>query len=242
MISRFMIVVLALIFVVVYMAEAQVITDGLLMYWTFDQADVDGDTAKDVIGGNDGTIFGDPEVVEGKFNQALEFAGNNDYLEVDLKNMSLAEGATLEFWFKQDAPLGWAIITKVSESIEISIGSGILEIWSSAGRFNPAGSYSDGQWHHVAVTVAETEVISYVDGEKQGELLSNLVLGGVPAVTVGRDPGFSGWFIGIIDEFRIYERPLSAEEVQLNMEAKKVAVEASADKLAETWGKIKDSR
>ena len=170
MISRFMIVVLALIFVVAYMAEAQVITDGLLMYWTFDQADVDGETAKDVIGGNDGTIFGDPEVVEGKFNQALEFAGNNDYLEVALKNMSLA------------------------------------------------------------------------DSEKKGELLSNLVLGGVPAVTVGRDPGFSGWFIGIIDEFRIYERPLSAEEVRLNMEAKKLAVEASSHKLAETWGNIKVSR
>ena len=242
MVSRIMVAVLALTFAATYIAEAEVVTDGLLMYWTFDQADVDGDTAKDVVGGNDGTIFGDPEVVEGKFNQALELAGNNDYLEVDLPNASLAEGATLEFWFKQDAPLGWAIITKVSESIEISIGGGTLEIWSSAGRFNPEGSYSDGEWHHMAVTVAETEVISYVDSEKKGELLSNLILGGVPAVTVGRDPGFTGWFIGIIDEFRIYERPLSAEEVQLNMEAKKVAVEASADKLAETWGKIKDSR
>ena len=52
-------------------AEGQVVEDGLVSYWTFDVADVVDTTVKDVWGGNDGTLVGDPEAVEGKIGQAL---------------------------------------------------------------------------------------------------------------------------------------------------------------------------
>ena len=249
MISRGSIVVLALIFVAAYMAEAQVVTDGLICYWTFDEADIDGDTAKDLMGGNDGTIFGDPETVEGQVNQALEFAGNNDYLEVDLPDESLAGGATLELWFRQDSPTGWAALIKILDAIEISMADGPIEVWSSVGRVGPEDVLSDGNWHHVAVPISDTKIMMYVDGENKGETAGNLPLGkgernigGIPGVTFGKDRGGSGWFIGIMDEFRIYDRPLSAEEVQQNMAAKGMSAVEPADKLAETWGKIKVSR
>ncbi|MGB9595325.1 MAG: hypothetical protein ACPL7B_03505 [Candidatus Poribacteria bacterium] len=35
-------------------AEAQIVTDGLVSYWTFDKGNVDGTTVKDIIGSNDG--------------------------------------------------------------------------------------------------------------------------------------------------------------------------------------------
>ena len=41
-------------------AESQVVRDGLVSYWSFDAADVEGNTVKDGIGGNDGTIVGVP--------------------------------------------------------------------------------------------------------------------------------------------------------------------------------------
>ena len=63
---------------------------------------------------------------------------------------------------------------------------------------------------------------------------------GASGVTIARDPGFDFW-TGMVDEVRIYERPLSAEEVQINMEARGISVEP-ADKLANTWGNIKISR
>jgi len=48
-------------------AKAQVtVTDGLVSYWTCNQADIDGDVLKDAWGENHGTIFGGPEVVAGK--------------------------------------------------------------------------------------------------------------------------------------------------------------------------------
>jgi hypothetical protein len=44
----------------------------------------------------------------------------------------------------------------------------------------------------------------------------------------------------MVDEVRIYDRPLSEEEILQNMEAEGMSVEP-ADKLVETWGKIKVS-
>jgi len=39
-------------------AKSQIVTDGLVSYWTFDSADIKGTTVKDVFGDNDGTIIG----------------------------------------------------------------------------------------------------------------------------------------------------------------------------------------
>ncbi|MBC8235184.1 hypothetical protein H8E77_37035, partial [bacterium] len=51
-------------------AEAQAVKEGLVSYWTFDQADIKGKTVKDVWGDNDGTIIG-PKIVKGKVGEAL---------------------------------------------------------------------------------------------------------------------------------------------------------------------------
>ena len=55
-------------------AKGQVVTDGLISYWTFDKADIEGDTAKDVWGPNNGTISG-AKIAKGLVRDALEFDG-----------------------------------------------------------------------------------------------------------------------------------------------------------------------
>ena len=240
MVGRSLIAVLALIFVAAYVAEAQVVEDGLIAYWTFDEADI-GDTAKDIIGGHDGTIFGAPETIEGKVNEALKFNGSTDYIEAEIPDGLLAEGTTFELWFQQEAPAGWGIIMKIDpDKIELSIGSGIVEVWSQVGRFNPPDSYSDGEWHHAAVTVSKEIVVLYMDGENSGEVAGTLFFDAVSKATIARDPGFDFW-PGMVDEVRVYDRPLSEEEIQQNMAAEGLAVGKPADKLIETWGKIKSS-
>ena len=72
--------VIATIFMCANMAKSQVVTKGLVSYWTFDRTDINGDTVKDVFGENDGTMKGNPKVVEGKVSQALEFDGD-DYVD-----------------------------------------------------------------------------------------------------------------------------------------------------------------
>ncbi len=59
------------------MSQAQVVEEGLVSYWTFDEADIGGETLKDIFGNNDGTISGDPKAVDGRIGKALEFDGND---------------------------------------------------------------------------------------------------------------------------------------------------------------------
>ncbi len=65
--------------------SAQIVKDGLICYWTFNRADIVDKTIKDLAGKNDATIAGDPKIVKGKFGDALEFDGVDDYVNLDQK-------------------------------------------------------------------------------------------------------------------------------------------------------------
>lgn len=77
-------------------AKSQVITDGLVSYWTLNKADIDGETAMDVFGENDGTLIGSPKIVQGKFGEGVEFDGSDDYCELP---QILLGDFTIEAWF-----------------------------------------------------------------------------------------------------------------------------------------------
>jgi hypothetical protein len=73
------------------------------------------------------------------------------------------------------------------------------------------------QWHHVVATVSGTNGWVYLDGGLDG----SGIVGNIPVNTLdvyiglahpGRGSGF--WFNGHIDDVRIYNRALSASEVQ----------------------------
>ena len=75
----FVLAVIATDFMSAGVAKAQVVTDGLVSYWTFDKTHIDGKTVTDLLGNNDGAINGEPKAVDGKFGQALEFSEATDY-------------------------------------------------------------------------------------------------------------------------------------------------------------------
>ena len=58
------------------------VTNGLIGFWTLDEDTIDGNTVRDVQGERHGEIGGDPATVEGKINKALEFDGNDDYVQI----------------------------------------------------------------------------------------------------------------------------------------------------------------
>ncbi|MFC1742201.1 DUF2341 domain-containing protein, partial [Nanoarchaeota archaeon] len=84
---------------------------------------------------------------------------------------------------------------------------------------NCTGNINDGSWHHIAATYDSTTMSLYVDGVLNAT--STAHSGSLPlkngSVWIGRhyDPSeTSGYFNGTIDEVRIYERSLSAEQVR----------------------------
>ena len=109
-----------------------IVTDGLVSYWTFDRRDIDGDTVKDVWGENDGKIVG-ARRVGGRVNDALEFDGTDDY--VNLTNLSdfgsQVGTSTFEVWVKTSLKKEhWTTLFKVRDE-DCSMGWGIdLNAWT----------------------------------------------------------------------------------------------------------------
>ncbi len=74
-----------------------------------------------------------------------------------------------------------------------------------------------GNWYHIACTYDGTSVSIYVDGELQNSVsLSGLLQVPSQHILAGANPTSppSGFFNGAIDDIRIWNRALSASEIQ----------------------------
>lgn len=117
-------------------------------------------------------------------------------------------------------------------------------------------SICDGEWHHIVyvykpyVDEAEREgrvQVIYIDGEQHRPRISVIV----PKFTfipftepvylgAGNNRGKAeGFFHGIIDEVRIYNRPLTDAEILQNFESKTGFSVEPAQKLPTVWGALK---
>jgi hypothetical protein len=100
----------AIAFICANLSEARIVQNGLISYWTFNEADIVNKTVKDIMGKNDATIIGDPKIVKGKFGDALEFDGVDDYVNLDPKGggalndaINGSSAVTVEVWVNPNA-------------------------------------------------------------------------------------------------------------------------------------------
>ncbi len=265
MLSRFLkvfCVLVAMVAVCIWTgtAAAQIVRDGLVSYWTFDKEDMDDDTAKDVFGNNDGTIGGNPGVVEGKIGDALEFDGD-DYVDCGDIDMEDWTDISVSAWISTAVDAGNVrIAAKDQGGIP---GNWIFwhtaDLWQFAVydgggwvRASTDESLGDEDWHHIVGTVDNTndKVNLYVDGELVGSAdfaADTLDDSDAEIVTIGADSDIVDakvhLFIGVIDEFSLYKKALSADEVKQNFtsQSNTLAVVDATAKLIEVWGRIKIS-
>ncbi len=93
----------------------------------------------------------------------------------------------------------------------------------SGGNLQADSNVNDGGWHYVAVTVQENATISYpdvilyvdgIDDTRGTEDPEALNLTADQDVRIGSRPsGNDRFFMGLIDDVRIYDRALTPEEV-----------------------------
>ena len=91
-----------------------IVTDGLVSYWTFDREDLIGDTVKDVWGENNATIVGTPAIINGRLKDALKFDGIKDYVNLTTLGDfgTKLDFSTVEVWIKTDYKETWTTIFK----------------------------------------------------------------------------------------------------------------------------------
>ncbi|RLG70098.1 MAG: hypothetical protein DRO04_02380, partial [Candidatus Iainarchaeum archaeon] len=74
------------------------LANGLVSYWKFER------NANDALGRNNGTLYGKPQVANGKVKYAYEFDGENDYIEIpNSQDLNLSGcNLTITAWIKLD--------------------------------------------------------------------------------------------------------------------------------------------
>ena len=240
--------VIATVFMYANMPKAQVVTEGLISYWTFDEADITGKTVKDVWGNSDGTIMGDPKIVKGKVGEALEFDGEDDYIVTGLETADLPEPTTFVFWMNAQGagiPLGgYAGHGPNRWNVEYDSEGKILQ-WLQHEPFksiNANAKVNTNEWVHIAIVhdSIKGELDFYINGsfDSTHEIDNPLTTPNQKLRIAARADGTRP-LEGIMDEVRIYGRALSKDEIKQTFT---LAVVEPSGKLAISWGKIKVSR
>ena len=246
---------ITLIFTLITIVAAEAyVTDGLVSYYRLDEDDIAGDTVKDVVGGKDGTIVGEPKPIEGHLGEALEFSGKPDCVELPVLFNIGERPASYEAWFLKEpnSRIGWQyLLTNKTNFFDhffrlgFNQNSGQLRYYSEeANNVRKAWitdeDYADGEWHHVVATREADVAKLYVDGAlvKEDEAMSGNIGGGETEWHIAQDGNTDGYLIGAMDEVRIYKKALTLAEVEQNFESQGLAVDPTG-LLTVSWGEIK---
>ena len=302
----FLLILTVLSITVSYIAQAEdIVTDGLVSYWSFDRDSRNGNTVQDVWGENDATIVGNPKFQSGVVNHGIKLDGKRDFL--NLTNLgdfgSHLATSTFEAWVKTDNNDDWTTVFKVIDPIRLDchivwgmdINRTIKRI-DPANRGNPIerknidewtahpfdegtvliyfghkignngcsgfiGGFpyqvSDGEWHHLVYVMGAPykdengemwyETAMVFDGVWQWKTRSrtleddDMIPFNEPVyLGAGNSAGDAeGHFKGMIDEVRIYNRPLTQAEALQNYEAGNPLSVESVHKLPTVWGALK---
>jgi len=231
--------VIACVFVYASVSEAQVVTDGLVGYWSFNDGTVKGDTVSDVFGTNDGTLVGSAQIAKGKYGNAVELNGSSDYVEIpDDKSLQLWETYTLEAWIYQREIKSSRFIDRctagTSDGPHFDNHPGTKLRSCAGGCVTSDDDFTSDEWHHVVMTFDEGAVKFYLNGSP--------LSGNDLSLKLGADSNGQNLLNGLIDEARVYNRAITEAEVNQNMNSDGVTAVNPADKVASMWGKIKSHR
>ena len=195
-------------------------TSGLVGYWPFEEGS--GTTTQDSSGnGNTGTLTNGPLWAEGKVgNWALEFDGSDDYVGTGSDVVGTGDVTVVAWLSAQSA--GENNYGRIFGNgafypyINGALGSSALFITSND-RANSAGSFSliQNSWEFVAITRTSSGTLyCYIDGVVDSGTTNSGTpqSGGNFYIGEGNDLHLN--FDGYIDDMRVYNRALSAAEIQ----------------------------
>ena len=211
--------------------------DGLYAYYPFN-----GD-ADDVIGDNFGTVMGNASLTSDRFgtdNKAYSFDGSDDYISLHepwFDGNPSVSAFTYSTWIYVDGYPNQQSSINTKEgywrTVGIQLGtSGQIVFGGSQPSPNAyhdwstsSSSITVGQWNHIAVTFTNSNLRIYINGQlsvdetasisnwtftwsDQGNSTNTNLIGAVAPAS-----GVTKFFSGKIDDFAMWSRALTANEV-----------------------------
>ena len=209
----------------------EVVDPALIDRWKLDETE--GSVAQNSVSDNHGILHGEPlwQPVDGKKDGVLAFDGIDDYVETGFVLDPFGGAFSAFAWIKAGEP-GQVIISQTDGpngagetwlGADTSDGKLMTGLRAPSGR-SPAppmitdAVITDGQWHHIGIVVTEQKVRHlYVDGirvafDTQPVLLPSS--DGDLYIGAGKSLDTGTFFSGMIDDLRIYNKALSAENIE----------------------------
>jgi len=193
--------------------------------WHFDEGS--GTTAYDRSGnGNDGTLINSPTWVDGKFGKALNFNGSNNYVDLGDDSINSAGIITFECWFKSNniaSAQGTSSIVNTGYDYNTGKNYLVVGLYNSKILATAAGTPDSSRtsdnlqsntWYHLVVIKVSKDISKiYINGVDDTHGASTNWGGDVSSVIGKIDIATDQYFNGIIDEVRIYNKALAADEI-----------------------------
>jgi len=171
----------------------------------------------------------DSQWTTGQIDGALDFDGVNDYVQIaGYKGVTGTQSRTVTAWIKTSTNgsiISWGSSGGDGQKwlARLDQTNGALRIAVQGGSIVGVTDISDNQWHHLAAVLDDdgspdvSEIKLYVDGIEEG--YSSILPQAIDTATandvaIGAIDS-SGYFDGLIDDVRIYDRALSPTEIQL---------------------------
>ncbi len=198
---------------------------GLVGHWKFDERS--GTTAADsTLNANDGSLenMEDEDWQLGKLGNALNFDGTNEYVDLadDTFDFDVSDSFSISGWFNLNNDPGWIFNKRVTAAnsyygLELRSDGTVWFVLNNGSTTYRAEGVTDvrNEWVHItAVRNGATNRIELyingvldrdVSGPSSGTLLNNSNL------ELGRYN--TEYISGTVDDFRIYNRALSNEEI-----------------------------
>lgn len=210
---------------------SKTLDQGLIAYYSFNECDARDDSGN----GSDGLLFGDVQCWCGIEDQGLLFDGVNDFVEFQgpvNKNFNTTD-FTISFYFKseQNTVFKQSMLGKRSECSEYQMFDLMLDMSKREvetlvhetpekfyGDISP--TFESNGWQHFALVREGFRAKTFINGEpkQEGFRCSGVDIGNETVLSFSHSPclraGRAQRFKGILDELRIYDRALSAEEIQ----------------------------
>jgi len=213
-------------------ADTYALSQGLVGYWKLDES---ATPAIDSSGnGNSGTWAGDAASAAGKYGNGITLDGTGDYINVGSAVTDIADTATISLWTKFNSSVGDSYLMNNSQG-QYYLRYAHACCWASNGYFNftikiggadkswlvanmtTAGIPFD-TWVNVVVTYNKGTAILYVNNK----IISWSTVPTVTSTTadaqsgnllLGSYNGAASFYLGVMDEVRIYTRALTTSEV-----------------------------
>jgi len=205
---------------------------GLVGNWTFNGQDMGTTSARDLSGNNNtGWLINGPKKVPGINGQALSFDGVDDYVALpafdDMPDHSVSAwifprsdgaddaGRITDILYREY----WCVNNELSNTVRL-----YGESWSydTSGITQTSTVIPLKSWSHVVYTLSDSgdkKIHIYINGQEASYTTQTAGSGGRAGNdfiwAIGQRIGYDQfYFDGLIDEVRVYNRALSADEIQ----------------------------